>query len=336
MVGLEPIIDDARLIQNAAPMAPSLNKTERSLMTTLSGCHMTQWIYIIPLNKLPKRPLPTNRDNSSKKEVALYWKYDCLEEPLERRLPNVTMLREGDTIYIPIKKLQGFVINELANVTVPIVIVSGQRNLLKTWPITDENLAAMLQNKMVLAWFCHNLDRYSDKYMHHPKLHPWPYGLSDAPFRHEYAKRQTYRDAAELSPPKDTILHLAYFSLHTNPERSFIPNGISTTNLTDYWDRMSRAHFIFSPNGDRSECYRHYEAIGLGTLPITQLDPHFHRHLAGSVIFNNTNWSVDYWNNTEALQRHTGVNRELIFEDYWISYADRLVGRPLNWASAGS
>lgn len=65
-------------------------------------------------------------------------------------------------------------------------------------------------------------------------------------------------------------------------------------------------------------------------MPITQLHPIFHRHLAGSVIFNNSNWSLESlrseWNPNPKT-----VNRNIIREDYWIDYVDRIVERKLNW-----
>lgn len=306
---------------------PAIKNTSRALMTTLSGCHMTQWVYIDPI--IP-RPLPTS---PTFKVAVKFRKRDCLEEPPQRRLSNMTLLTEGDTIYIPLAKLHGFILNALHSVTVPVVIISGQWVRLQEMPMPDVAIATLLENPMVIAWFCQNLDVHASNYTHHTKVHPWPYGLEDPPFRHEYAKRQIYRDVLDHAVTKKSVLHLTYFGLKTNPYgRKSIPNGIMCTNLTEFYDNMAKAHFIFSPNGDRPESYRHYEAIGLGTMPITQLDPHIHRHLAGSVIFNNTNWSIDYWNSTAALQNHFHVNRELAFEHYWIKYAERQVGKSLNWA----
>jgi hypothetical protein len=245
----------------------------------------------------------------------------------------MSMLKEGDTIYIPLAKLHGFVRTALHNITVPVVILSGQWVRLLQMPVPDVAITTLLENPMVIAWFCQNLDLHASNYTYHTKVHPWPYGLEDPPFRHEYAKRQIYRHVLDRAVRKSSVLHLTYFSLKTNPYgRESIPNGIINTNLTEFYDNMAKAHFIFSPNGDRPECYRHYEAIGLGTMPITQLDPHIHRHLTGSVIFNNSNWSVDYWNSTVAVETHFHVNRELAFEYYWIQYTERQVGMPLNWA----
>jgi hypothetical protein len=96
-----------------------------------------------------------------------------------------------------------------------------------------------------------------------------------------------------------------------------------------YYKTMHESKYIISPDGDRPECYRHYEAIGLGTMPITQLHPHLYRHLSGNVVFNETKWNL-----TELemkLPTNPNVNRRLIYEEYWMEYVERVVGRPMRW-----
>ena len=83
------------------------------------------------------------------------------------------------------------------------------------------------------------------------------------------------------------MLFVGYNQRKTNPVRKLLPKA-EKLPPAEYYRLMHMARYIPSPDGDRPECYRHYEAIGLGTVPITQLHPHFHRHLAGNVIFNQT------------------------------------------------
>ena len=60
-----------------------------------------------------------------------------------------------------------------------------------------------------------------------------------------------------------------------------------------FHETLREHRYVISPNGDRPECFRHYEALGLGTIPITELDPVLYRHLAaGPVIFSESSWNV--------------------------------------------
>lgn len=38
--------------------------------------------------------------------------------------------------------------------------------------------------------------------------------------------------------------------------------------VDDYYRAMASTEYVLSPNGDRPDCYRHYEALLLGAIPI--------------------------------------------------------------------
>jgi len=97
----------------------------------------------------------------------------------------------------------------------------------------------------------------------------------------------------------------------------------------DYYSRMAKSKYILSPNGDRPECYRHYEAIGLGTMPITELDPMLFHHFEQNVIYNTSDWNVTMLE--IRLNPEPVVNRNLIREAYWMEWANEQAGLSLNW-----
>ena len=93
---------------------------------------------------------------------------------------------------------------------------------------------------------------------------------------------------------------------------------------------MAKSKYVLSPNGDRSECFRHYEAIGLGSVPITELDPILYRHFDnGSVIFNNKEWNLTLLE--KELHPKPIVKRSMIREDYWMDWVDKVIGSRINW-----
>ena len=141
---------------------------------------------------------------------------------------------------------------------------------------------------------------------------------------------ETHQDEA---PEKKTLIYKSGFSRATNPQRHFIPFG-PRVPITQYLRDMRASQYIISPDGDRPECYRHYEAIGMGSMPITQMNPKTHMHFGDNVIYNNTNWNLTELEKTLASTRNPRVvmvNRRLVFEEYWMEYVERIVGRPLRW-----
>ena len=94
-----------------------------------------------------------------------------------------------------------------------------------------------------------------------------------------------------------------------------------------YFTNIYNSRYILSPNGDRPECFRHYEALGLGTVPITELDSKlglFRHLLDGPVIYDNRAWNVTLLGQT--LDPYPIVNRNLIREDYWMNWMEEQIG----------
>ena len=121
---------------------------------------------------------------------------------------------------------------------------------------------------------------------------------------------------------------MGYIAKHSVSSRQNIPSG-QRMEMSLFHETLREHRYVISPNGDRPECFRHYEALGLGTIPITELDPVLHRHLAaGPVIFSESSWNVTQ---LELLPSNMTVNRNLIFEEYWLEYVERIVGAPLRW-----
>jgi hypothetical protein len=154
------------------------------------------------------------------------------------------------------------------------------------------------------------------------QISPWPYGSN--PKKLTEFKDELLRKA----PTRDNLIYLSGFSRTTNPQRLDIPRG-PKVGVEKYLGDMHASRYVISPDGDRPECYRHYEAIGLGTMPISQLDERTHSHLEGNVIFNNSMWNLTVLEAT--LPQKPQVNQRLVFEEYWMEYVERIVGRSLRW-----
>ncbi len=137
------------------------------------------------------------------------------------------------------------------------------------------------------------------------------------------------------TPKSAGVMH-GYLSKRNNPSaRKDVPSGPKLTP-EEFYDALAAHRFILSPQGDRPDCYRHYEALGLGTIPITDMSPDFYHHLQnGPILYNTSDWYLD---ESEALQRlgvtsFPQVQRLLALEEYWMEYVDRQVngGTRLRW-----
>jgi hypothetical protein len=151
----------------------------------------------------------------------------------------------------------------------------------------------------------------------------FPYGLFTKYPEH-------YLQEMQKDVEKKNFIYVGYLNKGTNKKvRKDIPRLRDKILPPMYFEGMHNSTYVLSPDGDRPECHRHYEAIGMGTMPITGLDPFLHRHLLGNAIYNEGRWKLD---ELEAkLPRKPVVNQRLVFEEYWMEYIEREMGRPLRW-----
>lgn len=117
----------------------------------------------------------------------------------------------------------------------------------------------------------------------------------------------------------------------TNKHRSGVPQGRALP-YKEFLRAIAKSHFVTSPSGDRPECHRHYEALGLGAIPITDLHPLHYRHLEhGPIVYGVTRWNLTQLEHFIPLYQGRIVNRNMAFEEYWMESIDRIVGHPLRW-----
>jgi hypothetical protein len=179
-------------------------------------------------------------------------------------------------------------------------------------------------------------------------LSPFPYGIKEKPTgwttktRLVLRYRVVFLEQFNASSTKNftkTNLILDGHVASTKERRALGFANKEKLPFETYLDELARSQYIFSPDGDRPECHRHYEAIGFGTVPITQLHPVHFRHFENAVVYNNTYiWTKNKRAELkrqlllEARKNETTMDyRAMMMEEYWMEYVERTVGTPLRW-----
>lgn len=239
---------------------------------------------------------------------------------------DLLKLQENDTIYVTFNKLQWFVDVLLSDIKVNVVVISGQQQ--KVEPVDNDTVQKLLRHKYILHWFCQNLDVYAGGNLNHPRLSPWPYGLKEVTHKTN-DHLSTFQNIFRKNVSKTMLIYAGFLSTGS-VGRKAIPHANKQLPVQDFYLDIAKSYYVISPNGDRPECYRHYESLGLGAVPITELDPVLFHHLsAGPVIYNTTNWNITFLE--AVLDPSPVVNRDLVLEKYWIKWANSVVGVNLNW-----
>lgn len=113
------------------------------------------------------------------------------------------------------------------------------------------------------------------------------------------------------------LLHLG----NTNSERAILPTRPSLTPQ-EYYAEMSRTKFILSPPGDRPDCFRHWEALGLGAIPISSINQSHYMPLFGrSMKFvPSIADMLPLLNDSSDMDlSYQEPNRHFVFSTYWAS-----------------
>jgi hypothetical protein len=99
--------------------------------------------------------------------------------------------------------------------------------------------------------------------------------------------------------------------LDSNSKRSKVKqylNKIERYDFREYLRKVSEAKYVLSLAGDRPDCYRMWESIGLGTVPVTNLNKTLYYSLFGNrVIYTTTEDAVKSIQFPAINRRHRSV-----------------------------
>ncbi len=71
-------------------------------------------------------------------------------------------------------------------------------------------------------------------------------------------------------------------------------------------------------NGDRDECYRHYECIGLNSIPISNISRDNHKYIYGNnMIYSHAEEMVDMVTSGIVNYEYSPPNKDILTIYYW-------------------
>ena len=210
-----------------------------------------------------------------------------------------------------------------------IILITSQwaYPMLKQSKKTDD----VLNSDNILLWIAQNpIYEESNKYM------PFPFGINMNDLSMYYCCLSNFYANCDDEKKKCNISK-RYNIQHMNcavhnwyPEdhiRKLIPNfGVdspSRLGYVEYLKNLSVSRYIISPQGDRPDCYRNYEAIGFGCKPISNLDDSYKCIFKDNMIFMNPEEMIQVLK-TKNLKDYEWKlpDRRLILSTYWL---DRVI-----------
>ena len=218
-----------------------------------------------------------------------------------RAFADLSKIKDFDIVHVQVDYIPSFV-SVLDLINARFILMTGQFH----HPALERGYESdiLLKSPKVLLWFSQNpIYPESDKYR------AFPYGISPL-------NLDVYVNAL-LSPRAPKTQRVAH--LHVNPKtnrcRKKLPY-IDPLAAPRFYEEIARADFLISPIGDRHDCFRHYEAIGLGTVPISNVGKYYKPIFTDSMIYV-SDVKLEGLANGEALnEEYKEPNKDLICLEY--------------------
>ena len=226
---------------------------------------------------------------------------------------NIEKIKDNDIIFVQINEFDKFCSNILPLIKCKFILITGQTHLPKLKK--SKNTDLIINDNRIIKWFSQNPIYKNEKYF------SFPYGINNGVSLNNAPQKKLIINYVKILLEKNNKnLNIINLNLRvTHPCRKiFKPEP--RLNLYDFYKKMSEARFILSPIGDRDDCYRHWESIGFGTIPISNVNELYKDLFQDNMIYvNNTQEMLKLYNEQQNLD-YKCPNRDLICVDYWKDY----------------
>ena len=96
--------------------------------------------------------------------------------------------------------------------------------------------------------------------------------------------------------------------------------------VQEFYEKVSASRFLISPHGDRPDCHRHWEAIGLGAIPVSNIDPLLYGPLFGNdmMYVNDADKMIELLDDPSKLDsRYHAPQSQQMLTRYWTKEVDK-------------
>ena len=235
------------------------------------------------------------------------------------RNKNYSSIKNFDIVQCQFRRFDFFFYNVLPFLkknNIKIILLTSQCHVpaLTRSDMTDR----CLNDENIILWVSQN-----PIYCNHEKYMAFPYGLKQYSVV-AYADFVSKNDIEK----SNTILNLrasTWSSLPDNHIRkkydmfgkdSKTPPGLAGTGpYENFLNRISTTKFFISTPGDRDDCYRHYESIGLGAVPVSNI--RYKEIFGDNMIYSDADEMVEMVTSGKVPYRYNKPNRDIITVQYW-------------------
>ena len=199
---------------------------------------------------------------------------------------------------------------------VKVVIITSQWHLpqIKRNNKTDD----LLNNSNILLWISQNpIYTNNEKYM------SFPYGIC----HHNINAYVNFINSTNINIDKNIKILNQYASVHDHLPNNHIRkmfdifgknSGERYVNYTEFLTNILNSEFVISTSGDRDDCYRHYECIGLNAIPISNINYGYKDIFGDNMVYSNAEEMKNMIDKNIVNHNYKKPNRNILTISYWI------------------
>lgn len=230
---------------------------------------------------------------------------------------NYDTINNFDIVYVQVDFFDYFYDEILPIITlknIKIILMTGQWHLPQI--NKNEKTEALLKNDNIFLWISQNpIYSNNEKYM------ALPYGIS----HHSIEVYINFIQSNIINEKQLKILNqraTVHSHLPDNHIRKkydiFGKNSGDNLYYYDFLKNISMSEFVISTTGDREDCYRHYECIGLNAIPISNASEVLYKDVFGeNMIYSNANEMIDMINSKIVNYEYQSPNKDILTIEYW-------------------
>ena len=226
---------------------------------------------------------------------------------------NIKKINNYDIVMCQVNYFDYFIDVILPQINKKIILITSQMQLPQIHRSCKTDL--LLKNKKIVLWISQNpIYRNNKKYM------PFPYGLPYGNLVNYSNHLINYQYNKYI---KNNLLSNLHATVHPhlskNHVRKLYPifQSHKKQSYDDYINTIQKSKFLISVTGDREDTYRHYEAIGLECIPISNINLGYKQIFGDNMNYCDINCILNSIKNNNVSKEYRKPNRDIITLSYW-------------------
>jgi len=101
-------------------------------------------------------------------------------------------------------------------------------------------------------------------------------------------------------------------------------------NYKQFLTNILDSEFVISTSGDRDDCYRHYECIGLNAIPVSNINGGYKDIFEENMVYSNAEEMINMINSNICNYTYKTPNKDILTIVYWVCKINKKIHNLLN------